>query len=294
MDIIENLKTYIAVVETGNFTGASRRLKVAVSVVKKRIDQLEAKVGLQLFERSTRSMTLTDAGRRHLLKSRLAVDQVDQLMVQMALKPNRLEGSLRIKVPTGLLGTLLSEKLNRFQELNSGISLEVMAIDRPVNPIEEGFDVSIILEPMKWPGVADFTLASIKRTLVASPKYLAKRGTPRVPGDLINHDILNYESRGLIWTFQGKTGPLEVGIEPRLNSNNAQHLLKAASVGIGICLIGEHAAMQFVQRGEVVPLLEDYPVSDLWIRMHIPELKLDLNNVQALRTYLMANTSEGR
>ena len=88
MDIIENLKTFIAVVETGNFTAASRKFKVAVSVVKKRIDQLEAKAGVQLFERSTRRMTLTDAGRRHLLKTRAAVDQVDQLLAQMALKPN--------------------------------------------------------------------------------------------------------------------------------------------------------------------------------------------------------------
>ena len=77
MDIIENLKTFIAVVETGNFTGASRKLKVAVSVVKKRMDQLEAKAGVQLFERSTRSMTLTDAGRRHLLVREIRRRQTD-------------------------------------------------------------------------------------------------------------------------------------------------------------------------------------------------------------------------
>ena len=90
MDIIETLRTFIAVVETGNFTGASRKLKIAVPVVKKRIDHLEAQAGVQLFERSTRRMTLTDAGRRHLLKTRAAVDQVDQLLAQMALKPNRV------------------------------------------------------------------------------------------------------------------------------------------------------------------------------------------------------------
>lgn len=288
MDIIENLKTFIAVVETGNFTGASRKLKVAVSVVKKRMDQLEAKTGVQLFERSTRSMTLTDAGRRHLLKTRAAVNQVDQLLAQMSSRPSRLEGHLRIKVPNGLLGALIGEQLNRFQELNRGISLEVLSIGRPVNPIEEGFDVSITVGPTSWPGVANFELRAIKRQVVASPSYLAKRGVPLVPGDLSQHDILNYEPRGLHWTFQGQSAPMEIRIAPILNSNNTLHLLKATCMGNGICLLAEHITSSFIQSGELVLLLDKYPVADVWLHLHIPEDRLELSHVQALRTHLQS------
>lgn len=288
MDIIENLKTFIAVVETGNFTGASRKLKVAVSVVKKRMDQLEAKTGVQLFERSTRRMTLTDEGRRHLLKTRAAVNQVDQLLAQMSSRPSRLEGHLRIKVPNGLLGALIGEQLNRFQELNRGISLEVLSVGRPVNPIEEGFDVSITVGPTSWSGVANFELRAIKRQVVASPSYLARRGVPLVPGDLSQHDILNYEPRGLHWTFQGQSAPMEIRIAPILNSNNTLHLLKATCMGNGVCLLAEHITSAFIQSGELVLLLDKYPVADVWLHLHIPEDRLELSHVQALRTHLQS------
>lgn len=289
MDIIENLKTFIAVVETGNFTGASRKLKVAVSVVKKRMDQLEAKAGVQLFERSTRSMTLTDAGRRHLLQTRAAVDQVDQLLAQMALKPNRVEGRLRVKVPTGVLGSYFGKKLNSFLGLNPRVVMEVQFIHRSANPIEEGLDVCIEVETMTWPGVVHFELGAIKRHAVASASYLAKRGTPRVPGDLHQHDILNYESRGLDWTFQGQAGPLVIRIEPRLSSNNALYLLDAVCSGHGICLMSDYFTNPFVQRGELVHLLEDFPTPDLTARMHIPENRLQFAHVQALRTHLLSS-----
>lgn len=291
MDVIDNLRTFLMVVEAGNFSAAARRLKVAVSVVKKRIDHLEMQVGVALFERSTRKMSLTDAGRRHLLKTRAVVNQLDQLLAQMASQPTRLEGRLRIKVPTGMMGAFLGEKLNRFQDLHPGISMEVSLIHRPVNPIEEGFDVCVELDPTTWPGVAHFALRPIKRHLVASPSYLAKRGIPRVPGDLVMHDILNFEARGLIWTFLGKKGPLEVRIDPRLSSNSSLHLIQAACMGNGICLMNEYVTQSFLEHGELVTLLDDYPMADLWARMHIPEDRLELSHVQALRTHLLSSVS---
>jgi DNA-binding transcriptional LysR family regulator len=286
MDIIDNLKTFIAVVETGNFTNAARHLKVAVSLVKKRIDHLESQVGVVLFERSTRRMTLTDAGRRHLLKTRAAVSQVDLLLAQMGSRPQRLEGRLRVKAPTCMLGAYLSDVLNRFQERHPGISLEVLAIDRPVNPIEEGFDVSIVLLPITWPGVANLELATMKRHVVASPSYLAKRGRPRVPGDLVNHDLLHLQVPGMVWIFQSQTGPIEIKVSPMLMSNNAHHLMSAAGLGNGLCLISDYTSMPFIQSGQLVTVLDDYPVSEMWARMHIPEERLELTHVQALRNHL--------
>lgn len=291
MDVIDNLRTFLMVVEAGNFSAAARRLKVAVSVVKKRIDHLEMQVGVALFERSTRKMSLTDAGRRHLLKTRAVVNQLDQLLAQMASQPTRLEGRLRIKVPTGTMGAFLGEKLNRFQRQHPGISMEVALLHRPVNPIEEGFDVCVEMGSTTWPGVENYSLRAIKCHLVASPGYLAKRGTPRVPGDLVTHDILNFESRGLIWIFHGKKGPLEIKVEPRLSSNSALHLMQAACMGNGICLMTEYVTKPFRERGELVTLLDDYPLADLWVRMHIPADRLEFSHVQKLCMYLLTGMS---
>jgi DNA-binding transcriptional LysR family regulator len=289
MDIIDSLKTFLAVVEAGNFSNAARQLKLAVSVVKKRIDHLEAQVGVQLFERSTRSMSLTDAGQRHVLKARFTVNQVDRLLVQMGSQPLRLEGRLRVKAPTCLLGAYLSEALNRFQQLHPGISMEVLAIDRPVNPMEEGFDVSIVLLPITWPGVTNFELGTMKRHVVASPSYLAKRGIPRVPADLLNHDLLHLQVPGMVWIFEGPTGPVEIPVNPVLISNNALYLMNAACRGNGLCLISTFSSQPFIQRGELVTVLDDYFVPGMWARMHIPEERLELTHVQALHHYLQAN-----
>jgi DNA-binding transcriptional LysR family regulator len=289
MDVIDNLKTFLAVVDAGNFTNAARQLKVAVSLVKKRIDHLESQVGVVLFERSTRRMNLTDAGRRHLFEARAAVNQVDLLLAQMASQPPRLEGRLRVKAPTCMLGAYLSEVLNRFQELHPGISLEVLAIDRPVNPIEEGFDVSIVLLPITWPGVANLALATMRRHVVASPSYLAKRGTPRVPADLVNHDLLHLQFPGMVWIFQSQTGPVEIKVTPMLVSNNALHLMSAACMGNGLCLISTYTSKPFIQSGALVSVLDDYPVPEMWARMHIPEERLELDHVQALCNHLQAS-----
>jgi DNA-binding transcriptional LysR family regulator len=137
--------------------------------------------------------------------------------------------------------------------------------------------------------VVHFELGTSKRQLVASPSYLAKRGTPKVPGDLHQHDIINYETRGLKWTFEGKTGPLVVQIEPRITSNNAFYLIDATCSGNGICLMSNYAIKPFVQRGELVTVLDAYPIPDLSVRMHIPENRLEFTHVQALRTHLLAS-----
>lgn len=260
-----------------------------MSVVKKRIDQLESQTGVVLLARNTRPMNLTDVGRRHLLKMRAVVSQLDHLLAQMASKPNRVEGHLRVKVPTLLLGLFMSESLNRFQLLHPGITMEIMAIDRPVNPIEEGFDVCMVMAPSTWPGVADFELAPINRRLVASPGYLQKRGWPRVPSDLVMHDILSIDHWGFTWTFIGKTGPVDVQIEPKLRSNSALHLMNATCMGNGICLMSSHITNPYLARGELVCVLEDYPVPDLWSRIHIPENRLELSHVRALNAYLQAS-----
>ena len=286
---MDNLKTFLVVVDTGSFSGAARHMKVAVSVVKKRVDQLEAQVGIRLFDRSTRRMDLTDAGRRHLLKTRTAVNQVDQLLAQMAMRQTRLEGFLRVKVPTTLLMAYLGDILNRFLALHPGISMEVLTINRPVNPVQEGFDVAIGMLPMTWPGVADFGLAAMKRQVVAAPSYLARRGTPKAPRDLAGHDILNYDVIGMDWSFEGPTGPVEVRVDPKLSTNNGHFLMNAARVGQGITLLSTYLIEPCIQKGELVPLLEEYSVPDLWIRMQIPEDRREFSHVQALSAFLMEN-----
>jgi DNA-binding transcriptional LysR family regulator len=288
MDTLDNLKALVAVVESGSFSEAARRAGLATSVVKKRIDQLEARVGVALLERSTRSMRLTDAGHAHLPRIRRAIEQVEEVLDGIGSKPAHLEGHLRVRVPTNLMAPYLANLFNAFQHCHPHLTLESVALDRPVNPIEEDFDVSIGMLPTAYHGVRDIGLCAVRRMVVAAPAYLAQRGHPRTPQDLVTHATLNYAATGALWNFEGPTGPMALQLEHRLTSNHGQHLLLAACSGMGITCLSSYVVLSDVRAGRLEVLLPDYPIPEFWIRMQIPEERLRLPRVQALTAFLQA------
>jgi DNA-binding transcriptional LysR family regulator len=286
MDTLENLKALVAVVEGGSFSEAARRIGVATSVVKKRVDQLEAQVGTRLFNRSTRSMRLTDIGHTQLPRIRRAIEQVEDVLTSGRSKPAHLEGHLRVKVPTTLMALYLAEMFTTFQRRHRDVRLDVLVVDRPVNPIEEGFDLAIGMLPASFPGVHDEGLCAVRRLVVASPHYLRRRGRPLVPQDLSTHDTLNYAGTGAVWNFQGPVGPVSIELEHKLNSNYGQHLLVAAMNGNGIACLSSYVVLPGIQAGRLEQLLPEYPIPEFWIRMQIPQDRLAVARVQALALFL--------
>lgn len=286
MDTLENMKALVAVAESGSFSEAARRTGVATSVVKKRVDQLEERVGVALFERSTRSMRLTDAGRLHLPRIRRAVEQVEDVLTGVGNRPTRLAGHMRIKVPTTLMALYLAEMLNTFQRKHRDIFLDVLVVDRLVNPAEEGFDLAIGMLPTTYFGVHDEALCAVQRLVVASPSYLKRRGRPGTPQALATHDTLNYEATGASWNFVGPAGAVAIRLEHKLNSNYGQHLLLAALAGNGIACLSSYVVLPHVQSGALEVLLPDYTIPEFHIRVQIPEDRLGLPRVQELLSFL--------
>lgn len=291
MDTLDNLKALIAVVEGGSFSEAARRAGLATSVIKKRIDQLEARVGVPLLERSTRSMRLTDAGHIHLPRIRRAVEQVEEVLDGVGARCAPLEGHLRVRVPTNLMAPYLANMLNAFQHSHPDLTLEALALDRPVNPIEEDFDLSIGMLPTAYHGVRDIGLVAVRRMVVAAPDYLRRRGRPHTPQELVTHDTLNYAATGPLWNFEGPTGPMAVQLHHRLISNHGQHLLLAACGGNGVTCLSSYVVLPDIRAGRLEALLSDYPIPEFWIRMQIPEDRMRLPRVEALTAFLQAQFS---
>src|SRR6266404_4806088 len=173
-----------------------------------------------------------------------------------------------------------------FERSTRNVSLDVVVIDRTVNPVEEGFDLVVGMLPASYDDVLDVGLCPLDRFVVASPEYVAVNGEPQHPADLSRHRLLNFGPSGPIWSFTGPEGQIAVTVEPHLTTNDGHMLLEAALAGTGIALVSSYMASAALARGQLVRLLDAFPIPQFWIRAQIPHSRSHLTRVQALLTCL--------
>ncbi|TPQ34446.1 transcriptional regulator [Bradyrhizobium guangdongense] len=289
MDTILNIKAFLLVAETSSLTAAARQLGVVPSVITKRINRLEDQMRVQLLHRTTRRITLTPEGEMRLPRLRAAVGQIDSIFQDSAASSAEVEGHLRIKSPTTIAIRSLGEMLPRFQLLHPKISVELVMLDRSVNPVEEGFDIAIGALPTSYPGVIDEPLCAYPRVLCAAPAYLARYGEPSHPRDLVQHDCLTFATTGLSWGFESRRGLINVEIKARLSANDSQLLLRAALAGMGIARLAKNVAEPALSSGLLVPVLADYPVPEFWIKALVPRNRQDRPAVRSFVDALKAH-----
>jgi DNA-binding transcriptional LysR family regulator len=264
MDTFANLKTFLAVARTENFSAAARELDVAPSVVTKRIGQLEWKFKAQLFE----------------------------LFAEPSSTRNDVQGLMRIKAPSSVSVRLVGPMLERFQQRYPLLDLEIIALDRAVNPAEEGFDMALTLMPDTYASVIEEPLCPMPRSLCATPKYLAQHEPLTHPRDLLGHSTLNFLPTGNIWLFDSPTGEVKIKVQPRLNTNEAQLLLSAALAGNGVAILGAYLSRPAIEAGTLIPLLQDHPLQGLWLKALVPESRVKVPRVQLLLQFLKAELSD--
>jgi DNA-binding transcriptional LysR family regulator len=276
------MKAFLAVAQTRSFARAARQLRISPSVITKRIHQLEEELGLRLFNRTTHQVALSEFGERYQDDVSKLVVAFDDLHRQAVNKDDELAGSIRVKVPGILAMHALSKAFAGFQNRHPQTKLDIIVVDRTVNPFEEGFDVAIGISPMPYDGVVNEPLHPFRRLLVASPDYLAHRGRPERPHDLADHDCLVIHQHGQFWSFRGATAPVQVGVNARFTANSVSVLLEGALAGNGIGLIWEPLCRSAVESGELVSVLADYPPVDSWIAAQIPRNRVHVSRVRAL------------
>lgn len=286
MDTLLNIKAFLATVREGSFSGAARHLGVAPSVIVKRINRLEDQMRAQLFVRSTRRLTLTDAGERSAARFRTVVAEVEDALESGRAAAPGVEGHLRIKCPTTLTIVYVGDVLCEFQLAHPNVSIEVALIDRSVNPVEEGFDIAIGALPASYSNVIDEPLCPYPRVVCAAPSYIAARGEPMHPRDLIEHDCLTFLATGTTWSFQSPRGVIDVEVRSRFNVNDSQVLHAAARKGLGIATIARYIARDSIAAGELKSLLADYPVPELWLKALVPHNRSQKPAVQSLLRWL--------
>ena len=291
MDTLQNMRAFLAVVAAGSFSGAARRLGVATSVVAKRVDQLEAGAGVRLFNRSTRAVSLNEAGLGWIARVRSLVADADDVMGRAARAGQELEGPMRVKAPTTLTVLHLADAFARFQVLHPKVVLDVVLTDRPVNPVDEGFDMAIAVFGTAFGGVSDLPLCPMRRVLCASPGYVARRGRPGHPRDLVGHDTLSFGPTGHVWPFGSPQGPVLVEVSPRLSANDGTLLLAGALAGNGIAMLSEYVALPALRCGDLVTVLDGFPLPEIWLKALVPEARMAVSRIGALAAFLQDHFS---
>ncbi|WP_029528058.1 LysR family transcriptional regulator [Polaromonas glacialis] len=282
MDMLLKLKAFIATADAGNFSAAARNSYASPSVMMKRVDALEWDFKTTLFDRSTRRLTLTNTGQSYLIHARQLIRSYNDMVSGAILSPGSIEGPIRIKAPAVLIRQGLSDLFAVYRAQNPLVHFEIIASDRGGNPATEGFDIAVGMDQMAYPDVIEQVIRPFPRLLCAAPAYLAQCDAPLHPRDLIHHPCLAFSLAGPIWGFNSPDGRIEVDVRPVLKTNDAGYLCAAACDGQGIVQLALPIVADALLAGQLVPVLEQFPLVERWVKIMVPTARLELMRVKLL------------
>lgn len=259
LDNLGNLRTFVQVADTRSFVETGRVLGISASAAGKTISRLEAALGVRLFHRSTRSVTLTAEGERFALRCRRILDERDAARDELVEQTATPRGVLRLGLP--LVGDLSLPILTEFMAAYPGIRLELDFDDRLVDVIDEGFDAVLRVGDPSDSRLSARRLGVFPRYLVASPEYLARRGNPLTPQALLDHDCLHYRfpTSGKLepWPLPLAAGAAPLDLPVSMVSNTIEARVAFALAGRGIAYIPEHSVRTALADGRLQRVLAD-------------------------------------
>jgi DNA-binding transcriptional LysR family regulator len=270
MDKFAGILAFTQVVNFGGFAAAAREMGCSRSAVNKLVNHLERELGVQLLHRTTRQVSPTEIGMAFYERCSAILADLEAAETAASQLQTELRGNLRVNAPMSFGMLHLSEAIAEFIEQHPQLHVELTLNDRFVDPIEEGFDVTIrIAEPPESPNLVATPLATVPRHLYASSAYLQKYGTPTHPQELSNHTCLHYGylATGNQWKLTGKDGEHIIRIQGNLCSNNGEVLRDAAIAGLGIALLPDFLVGEPLRQGTLQTILTDYqaPEISIWI-----------------------------
>ena len=298
IDPFDGVTAFIAVAETGSFTAAASRLAVTPTAVSKTIRQLEARIGVMLFQRTTRRVALTDAGRDAFHRLRPAAIEVAEAFAALSSFQQRPMGTLRITAPRNTL-ELFSALVPAFRQAHPEVSLDVSLDDAIVDLIAEGFDAGVRLgEAIERDMVAVRLSPPVEWAIVGSPAYFERHPPPKRPEDLLTHEAIRYRFQASKvvhrWGFKRGKREFVVDVTGGLVVDDRRLLVDMAAQGLGLAFVAEREASDRFADGSLIGTLQSFIPVDSGLYLYFPErsqqqLKLrafiDLARVVSARVY---------
>ncbi len=287
MNSASDIAVFVRVVELGSFTKAADTLEISKAAVSKYVNRLEQRLGARLMHRTTRRLTLTEAGQALYGRSAAALAELGEAENDVAQLTGKPRGTLRVTAPTYFGSTTLAPHLKEYRTRYPEVALDLDLSDRLVDLVKERFDVAIRISAMHDSSLVATRLAPCPTALVASPSYLRHHGTPKKPADLSSHEGLGYSivRTPNEWRFRAPKGRwVTVTVRSTIRCNNDFALKQFALDGLGIVFFPRFFVENELASGKLVQVLEDYPGPDLSInavyetRRHLlPKVRSFLN-----------------
>ncbi|KAE9625961.1 LysR family transcriptional regulator [Parasedimentitalea maritima] len=258
MDTVQGMRTFAAVAANQSFTEGARRVGISTKLASKYVAQLEERLGAQLFNRTTRSVTLTETGRAYYDRCVPLLEQFDELEGLVQVKQSELAGRIRITAPTGFGSSQLVRMLKPFQAAHPKVFIELHLSDHHVSIIEEGYDLAVRFGDLKDSSLVARRLLDMRIVCCASPDYLDQHGEPKSPAALATHNCLlrTFASTNDSWEFKTGSGIQAIPVSGSFRANSPLAVANMAADGLGIGRIPYYTVLPFLETGKLKILFE--------------------------------------
>ena len=259
MDIVDQLRAFVATAQAGSFTAAADQLGISNRLSSKYVSELEVRLSVRLFQRTTRKVGLTSAGEDLMARAPAILDDLDTALAEVTAGSGGLTGTIRISAPITLGEVYLAGMLGRFAQTHPDLTVDLRLSDRYADLAREGIDLAFRIGHFDMASLKVRRLGSFQSVLVASPDYLARRGVPNRPSDLASHDcIIDTNRRNpRHWAFENNSSTQTIAVQGRVQVNSARAAVELASRGLGIAYAPRFALREAVDAGALVPILAD-------------------------------------
>lgn len=258
MDRLHEIEVFIAVAEAGNFAKAGTRLRLSPPAVTRAIAALEDRLGARVFNRTTRSVAITDAGRHFLERARRALADLDAAEKEILGETAAPQGHLTVTSSVTFGRAVVAPVVRAYLDAYPRTTVSLLLLDRVTNLIDEGIDAAIRIGPLPDSSLIARRIGAVRRVLVASPRYLARRSVPATVDELRRHTAIAFTGLGASreWRFAEAGKNRSVTIEPRLEINDAAGALAAALAGEGITMALSYMVADALKGGKLVTVLD--------------------------------------
>ena len=260
MDRFHEVSAFIAVVEAGGFSAAARRRGEAQPAISKAVAALEKRLGVALFNRSTRSVTLTDQGQRYYDRTKPLLDEMDDADTALTNSTLSVSGPVRISMASTFGRLHILPLIPELLSLYPGLELDLILSDFARNMVEDRIDLAIRIGPVDEPDAVVRRVAGTPLVCVGARRYFERHGTPTTPGDLLDHNCLLYGGlqESANWPFVGPNGPFSVAVRGNLSSNSVETIRTAILAGVGVGFFTKFSLADELSNPEVVTVLDDF------------------------------------
>lgn len=283
-----SLQTFVRIADGGSLSAAARATGRSLPAVSRSLVQLEADLGVRLLHRTTRRIHLTDAGAQYLERCRRILAEVDEAGASVSELGRSLAGPITLTAPVLFGQKHIAPVVTEFLALHPGVAVNLILTDRNANIVEEGIDLAVRIGKLLDSGLVARKLGDVRRVACASPAYLKRRGTPKVPKDLANHICLQFSglSPAPYWEFYEAGRPRQVRVQGNLSSNHGASVIEAARGGLGVIVALSYQLQELVAAGELRVVLQRYEPAPIPVNVILPSGRLLPARVRALADLL--------